>query len=99
MLILGGFSVLRGLRKPGEPIPRWFLRPFVTLLAVLVFGKIVDTLGMALSTVLLVVAASAASPEFRAREALISGILLAIVCVIVFIRLLGITLPVWPSFG
>ena len=98
LAILGAVSLARGLRKPGEPVPRWFFRPFITLIAVLVFGKIVDTLGMALSTVLLVLGASAASGEFRPREALISGVLLAIVCVIVFIRLLGITLPIWPSF-
>ena len=98
LVILGAVSLARGLRKPGEPVPHWFFRPFITLIAVLVFGKIVDSLGMALSTVLLVLGASAASGEFRPREALISGVLLAIVCVIVFIRLLGITLPIWPSF-
>jgi putative tricarboxylic transport membrane protein len=99
LMILGAFSVLRGLRKPGEPIPRWFARPFITLVSVVIFGLIVDKLGMALSTVFLVVAASAASPEFRPREALISGVLLAIVCVLVFIYAIGILLPVWPSFG
>lgn len=99
LIILGFFSVLRGVRKPGEPIPRWFLRPFITLVAVVLFGLIVDKVGMALSTVFLVVASSAASPEFKARESLISGVLLAIACVLVFIYGLGITLPVWPAFG
>lgn len=99
LMILGAFSALRGLRKQGEPISRWFLRPFITIASVVVFGHIVDKLGMALSTVLLVIAASAASPEFRLKESIISGVALAIICVIVFIKLLGITLPIWPQFS
>ena len=99
LMILGLFSAIRGLRTPGEPISRWFIRPFITLVSVVAFGLVVDKLGMALATVLLVVASSAASPEFRLREALISGIILAVVCVVVFIKLLGITLPIWPSFS
>ncbi|HZQ60943.1 MAG TPA: tripartite tricarboxylate transporter TctB family protein [Casimicrobiaceae bacterium] len=98
LVILGFFSTLRGLRKPGEPVARWFLRPFLTLVVVVIFGHIVDKIGMALSTVFLVVGASAASPEFRPKEAFISGVLLAIACVLVFIYGLGITLPVWPDF-
>ena len=96
---LGAFSVIRGVRKPGEPIARWFARPFITLISVVIFGLIVDKVGMALSTIFLVVGASAASPEFRPKESLISGVVLAIACVLVFIYALGITLPVWPNFG
>lgn len=99
LMILGAFSALRGVRKAGEPIPRWFLRPFVTIVSVVVFGLIVDKLGMALATVLLVIASSAASPEFRFKESIISGVALAIICVIVFIKVLGITLPIWPQFS
>lgn len=100
LIILGAFSLLRGLRTPGESVPRWFFRPIVVALgSVVIFGLIVQYVGMALSTIFLVVASSAASPEFRVKESLIAGVLMAIACVLVFIYGLGITLPVWPAFS
>jgi len=100
LIILGAFSVLRGLRTPGHSVPRWFFRPIIVALgSVVIFGLIVQAVGMALSTIFLVVAASAASPEFRPKESLVAGVLLAITCVLVFIYGLGITLPVWPAFS
>ena len=40
------------------------------------FGLIVQTVGLALSTVVPIVVASAASPEFRWKEALVAGVAL-----------------------
>jgi hypothetical protein len=100
LIILGFFSLVRGLRTPGEPIPRWFFRPIIVALgSVVIFGLIVQIVGMALSTVFLVAASSAASPEFRIKESIVAGVLMAIACVAVFIYGLGITLPVWPQFS
>ena len=99
LIIMGAVSAVRGLRVPGEPVPRWFFKPLIiVLVSVVVFGLIIPILGMAISTVLLVLAASSADPEFRPKEALISGILLSITCVLVFIHALHLTLPVWPAF-
>ncbi|MDQ6618742.1 MAG: tripartite tricarboxylate transporter TctB family protein [Pseudomonadota bacterium] len=99
LIILGAFSMVRGLRTPGEPVPRWFFRPLIVALgSVVIFGLIVQTVGMAIATVFLVVASSFASPEFRLKESIISGVLLAILCVVTFIHFLSISLPVWPSF-
>ena len=54
--------------------------------------------GIALSTVILIVGSSAASPEFRPREALIVGVLLAALAVGVFVIGLKLQLPIWPAF-
>jgi hypothetical protein len=54
------------------------------------------TVGVALSTVLLIVTASAASHEFRPRESLIAGVLLAALAVGVFVIGLQLQLPIWP---
>jgi hypothetical protein len=61
------------------------------------FGTIVTTIGVALSTVVLIVTASAASHEFRPKESVIAGVLLAGVAVGVFVIGLKLQLPIWPS--
>src|SRR5204862_5401733 len=73
LILLGAILALRALRLDGPPLPRWKWRPTVIVLgSVVLFGAIVQPVGVALSTVILIVGASAASPEFRPREALIA---------------------------
>ena len=52
---------------------------------------------MAISTIILILLASAASHEFRPREAIISGVLLALLAVGVFVVGLNLQLPIWPG--
>jgi hypothetical protein len=98
LLVLGIILALRSLRSQGGPVPRWKWRPTLLVLgSVVLFGYIVQYLGMAISTVILILIASAASHEFRAKEALISGVLLAALAVGVFVIGLGVQLPIWPG--
>jgi hypothetical protein len=100
MIVLGLILALRSLRLQGGPIPGWRWRPTLLVLgSVVLFGAVVKLLGMAISTVLLIVVASAASHEFRAREAIVSGVLLAILAVGVFVIGLNLQLPIWPGQG
>jgi hypothetical protein len=64
--------------------------------SVVLFGAIVQHVGVAISTVILIVTASAASHEFRPREALVAGVLLAVLAVGVFVIGLQLQLPIWP---
>jgi hypothetical protein len=99
LIVLGAIILLRSIRVPGEAIPAWRWRPTLTVLgSVVIYGLIIDWLGMAISTVLLIVASSAASHEFRFKEAVISGVLLSALGVGVFIVGLGVQLPIWPVF-
>ena len=94
---LGVAIALRALRVRGEAMPRFRLRPLVVVLgSVVLFGAIVRPLGVALSTVILIVVASAASSEFRPRESLVAGLLLAALAVGVFVVGLQLQLPIWP---
>jgi hypothetical protein len=100
LVVLGGALSLRALRLAGPPLPGWKWRPvLVVLLSVVVFGILLTRLGLLLSTVGLIVAASAASREFRPKEALISGILLALLAAGVFVLALKLVIPVWPGSG
>jgi hypothetical protein len=99
LILLGSILALRALRLDGPPLPRWKWRPTVVVLgSVVLFGLVVQSVGIALSTVMLIVGSSAASPEFRPRESLIVGILLAALAVGVFVIGLKLQLPIWPAF-
>ncbi len=65
--------------------------------SVIVFGLIVNFAGLVLSTILLIVMSSAASHEFRPKEAVISGILLAVLAVGVFVIGLKLQIGIWPG--
>lgn len=100
LIVLGGALSLRALRVPGPPLPGWKWRPvLIVLLSVVVFGLVLTRVGLVLSTIGLIFAASAASREFRAREALVSGILLAALAAGVFVVGLKLVLPLWPGSG
>lgn len=98
LIVLGSALGLRAVRLNGPPLPGWKWRPTVIVLAsVAVFGMIVNWAGVVLSTVLLIVAASAASHEFRFRESLLAGAVLAALAVGVFVIGLKLQLPIWPA--
>jgi hypothetical protein len=52
-----------------------------------------------LSTIGLIAVASTASHEYRFRESLISGVVLAALSVGVFVLGLKLQLPIWPGSG
>lgn len=94
---LGGVIAARGMRGFGEAIPPWRWRPTLVVLgSVVLFGMIVATVGIAISTVILILTSSAASREFRVKEALVSGVLLAALATGVFVVGLHLQLPIWP---
>jgi len=98
MIVLGAILALRSLRVSGPPLPGWKWRPvLVTLGSVVMFGLIVNHAGLVVSTILLIVMASAASHEFRPREAVISGIALAALAVGVFVIGLKLQISIWPG--
>jgi putative tricarboxylic transport membrane protein len=99
IIVLSAALSLRGLRSSSDPQSYWRWRPLVIVLAsVGLFSVTATWLGLAVASLLLVFASSAASHEFRWREALISGLILGVAAVLVFVLGLGMPLPVWPTF-
>ena len=97
LTILGAALILRSLRLRGAAIPRWNWRSTLVVLgSVVLFGLVVEKLGLACSTLGLIVLASTASPEFRLKEAVLSGLFFATLAVAVFVVGLKLQLPVWP---
>ncbi|HQU48139.1 MAG TPA: tripartite tricarboxylate transporter TctB family protein [Casimicrobiaceae bacterium] len=99
LVALGLVLIVKGLRTQGPRISIPTLQPLAIVLgSVLLFGLTVVPLGLVLSTILLVVASSVASHEFRWKEALIASLVLAAFVVVAFTWGLKLQLPVWPRF-
>jgi hypothetical protein len=100
LIVLGAALSLIALRGRGTPLPGWKWRPVsIVLLSVIAFGLVLTHAGLVLSTIGLIVVASTASREFRFRESLLSGALLAALSVGVFVIGLKLQLPIWPGSG
>jgi hypothetical protein len=97
LILLGAALAIRALRLKGAPLPAFKWRPTLIVLgSVVLFGLIVTHVGLVLSTIVLIVLSSAASPEFRPKEAVISSVLLAALAVGVFVIGLKLQLQIWP---
>lgn len=99
-LVLFGIAVLiRALRIEGPPIGRWpWKEGGYVFLAILFFAVFVERLGLAVSTMGVVLLASLASPERRWLHIVLFALGLVVLCVGVFKFLLGLPLSIFPPF-
>jgi len=65
---------------------------------IVLFGLLLQPLGLVLSLFLLVVISSYASHEFKWREALINAVVLIALSLLVFVWGLSLQFQLWPSF-
>ena len=99
LMLLGAMSVVRSFREKGAKVMRWQFLPIVaTLGSTVIFGLIVQYVGLALSTLFLVVASSAASHEFRWKEVTILFLILIVFSILVFVKGLTLPFPICPAF-
>ena len=93
------FGALTIETEDGEPIGAWPLKQMVLILgAVVIFGLLIPKVGMAVALPLLIGISSLASGEFHWKEVLINSIVLTIGSWGIFIKGLGLIIPLWPTF-
>ncbi|MGZ3408735.1 MAG: tripartite tricarboxylate transporter TctB family protein [Xanthobacteraceae bacterium] len=93
---LGAFLVIRALFDQGEPLERSMVRPQVFILAaIVVFAFCIERFGLAPAVIIVTVIAAFASSEMRWRETAILSVGLAILCSVLFVKLLGQPLTIW----
>ena len=99
IVVLGALLSLLSLRSTQEPKIDWHWRPLaIILFSICLIPWLTDSLGIVLTSLLLVFVASTASEEFRWKEALISGVILGVASTALFVWGLAIRLPIWPAF-
>lgn len=95
LALIGLAVVLRALVRPGPAVGQFALRkPALVLGATVLFGLLLRPLGLAGALVLLVVLSACASERFRWPVALALGVGLAVGSSILFVRLLGLPIPI-----
>lgn len=102
MSILGASILFKALTfevEGGDKIGPWPLKQAAWILgAVVIFGFAIPKLGMAIALPLLIGIGSLASGEFRIKEVLINCAVLTVASWGIFIKGLGLTIPLWPTF-
>ena len=97
---LGIFIGLRSLfwTKEVKKGPSLHWKPLVMVLfSVVLFGLFLRPLGLLLSTLFMIMVSSAASHEFRIKEALLNACALAFIVLMGFVYFREFQVPVWPS--
>lgn len=99
LLVIGTISVFRSFIAVGAPIGRFAIQGVVLVsAAVVLFGFLVRGLGVALALPILVIISAYASTRFRWRTTLVMAVGLTVFCVLVFLKGLGIPLPLFGSW-
>jgi hypothetical protein len=104
--LLGGLLAVCGLIlavpalvRDGEAFPRLHMRPMLAILAsIVVFALLLPPLGFVLASLVLIVLGGLADPDLRAVEAVGMALFLTAVSVVLFVMVLGLPFPLWPSF-
>ncbi|MBA2350964.1 MAG: tripartite tricarboxylate transporter TctB family protein [Burkholderiales bacterium] len=95
LTLIGIVSLFRSFIRRGEPVGTFALRAMALVLgATLLTGFLVRNAGLAIALPLLVLISSYASIKFRFPSALALAVGLTVFCVLVFVKGLGIPLPV-----
>ncbi len=93
------FKALTIESADGDPIGGVAWRPLLIIVgSVVAFGLLLPRLGMVITLPLLIIVSAVAGDEFHWPSALISGVLITLLSWGVFIKGLGLTIPMWPVF-
>ena len=96
LVLVGAFLSLRALALEGPPIEASLIRPQIfILLAIVVFGLLIERVGLAPAIIVVTLIAANASREMRWTETFAIAVGLAVLCVGLFIYLLGQPLAIW----
>jgi putative tricarboxylic transport membrane protein len=99
LTLMGVTSVIRSFLTRGTPIGAFsFKGLFLITLSVVIFGFLVRQAGLAVALPLLVVISATTSVRFRWQTALVMAAALTIFCALVFVKGLGVPLPILGSW-
>jgi len=95
LITVGAISIIRAFILPGTPIGAISIKGLLLVtFAIVVFGLVVRGAGLAIALPLLLFISAAASVKFRWQTTLMIAVGLTLFCVLVFLKGLGIPLPV-----
>lgn len=102
LVLIGLIAIIRSLLsigRPSGPIGRFAFREgFLVLAATVLFGALVRGAGLAVALTVLVLMSAYASTKFRWGPSLALAAGMTIFCLLVFVKALGIPLPILGSW-
>ena len=99
LLLFGAFILGRGLRSGIKIRGAWGWRPLALItLSIVLFGVVVERLGMLPALVTLFFVCAAGGHEFRFKEVLLLSILMTAFTAVVFLYGLRLPYPLLPGF-
>ena len=100
--LLGAIVLFKALTiesDGGDPIGKFAWRPLlVIIVAISLFGVMLEPLGLALTVPVLIFVSSFAGDEFHWKGVLANAVVLTIASWAIFIWGLKLTIPLWPAF-
>jgi putative tricarboxylic transport membrane protein len=96
-LIFGVVIVAQGLLGTLDRLEPWRLRPLIWILAgVAFFGLAIERFGLVVAVSGLVLLSALGHRGTRPLEAILLAAVLATFSVLVFVKVLGLPMPIWP---
>ena len=100
--LLGALVLFKSLTletEGGDPIGAVAWKPLLVILgAVAIFGLLLPRLGMVITLPILIFISAYAGDEFHIGEAAANAVALTAFSWLIFIKGLGLTIPMWPTF-
>ncbi len=101
LAILGAIVVFTSLTievEGGDPVGHIAWRPLIVIVvAITLFGALLPRLGLVITVPVLIVVVSWAGEEFKWLGVAINSVVLTVFSWLVFVKGLGLTIPVWPG--
>ena len=99
LILIGIISLVRSFLKTGTPIGRFAFKGLaLVVVSTVLFGLIVRGAGLVIALPLLVIVSAFASKDFRWVPSLLMAAGLTLFCIAVFLKGLGIPLPILGSW-
>jgi len=99
LILIGIISLVRSFLKTGTPIGRFTFKGLaLVVVSTVLFGLIVRGAGLVIALPVLVLVSASASREFRWVPSLLMAAGLTLFCIAVFLKGLGIPLPILGSW-
>ncbi|NBS64078.1 MAG: tripartite tricarboxylate transporter TctB family protein [Betaproteobacteria bacterium] len=96
-LAVGFLVLIRSIRREGPPLFRFRWRPLAaTVCAVLAFAGLIEGLGLVLAAPIALGIAALGSPGLSIRHFLILAGIVTAATALLFVQLLGLTIPLLP---
>jgi hypothetical protein len=100
IVAIGAFLTIRSLLTVTPSIQSKKLRPvMMVLLAFTVFGLLIETAGLVISSVVLIVLGAYAAEKFGWKHSLMLAIVLTTFAVLLFSVILRLSIQVWPRWN